>query len=70
MDNVLGMLLGILPVTVLAGIPLARIAWRVGYPVWFACLALIPLLGLLMYLFLALWRWPIPDAGSSKYERW
>jgi len=53
------------------GVPLYKIATRVGLPTWVAAIALFPVIGsLAIYLYITFFKWPIPDAGAQKYERW
>ena len=49
-------------------LPLMLILRRLGYSSTIAALALIPLIGSLAWLWIALGKWPIPDAGAHRYS--
>ena len=45
-------------------LPAARICRRLGFPSWLGVLAIIPLANVLLLWFVALARWPSPDART------
>lgn len=55
-------------VYVATAIPFWIIMRRIGHAWWAAAMAFVPIVNFLLFLIIALFAWPIPDARSYRYR--